>query len=174
MAIDLAQASGVLARTPGVLRDLLDGLPPFWLEGTEGSGSWSPFDVVGHLVHGERTDWIPRARLILESGDAVPFTPFDRFAQFRDSRGKSLDDLLREFESLRAENLRTLAGWRLQPADLHRPGRHADLGPVTLGQLLATWVAHDLGHVAQITRVMARQYRGEVGPWVAYLPILTR
>jgi hypothetical protein len=129
---------------------------------------------VGHLIHGERTDWIPRARIILEQGSDRRFTPYDRFAQFRESEGKSLGDLLDEFTQLRAENLAVLGGWHLTDAQLALTGEHPEFGTVTLRQLLATWVGHDLGHVAQIARVMAKQYREAIGPWRAYLPIMDR
>ena len=174
MDFDLATGTAVLGRTPHTLRALLAGLPSAWTDGTEGPETWSPFDVLGHLIHGERTDWIPRARLILAQGAERRFTPYDRFAQFRESQGRSLADLLDEFAHLRAENLTTLARWRLTEAHLAQEGEHPAFGPVTLRQLLATWVAHDLGHVAQAARVMAKQYREAVGPWRAYLPVMDR
>jgi hypothetical protein len=174
MGFDLSEAVAVLERTPGVVRGMLAGLPSPWIEATEGGESWSAYVIVGHLIHGERADWIPRARKILSSGPERRFEPFDRFAQFRESAGKSLDTLLDEFTELRAENLQTLTGWRLGPAELRRSGEHPDFGPVTMEQLLATWVAHDLGHIAQISRVMAKRYRETVGPWRAYLPVLDR
>lgn len=174
MDFDLTAAVPVLERTPHALRAMLAGLPPAWTDATEGPDTWSPYDVVGHLIHGERTDWIARARIVLAQGEDRRFTPYDRFAQFRESQGKSLADLLDEFAALRAENLATLAGWRLTEAQLDLVGEHPAFGAVTLRQLLATWVAHDLGHVAQVARVMARQYRDAVGPWRAYLPVLDR
>jgi hypothetical protein len=164
----------LLRTTPAVLRAWLSALPESWTQANEGPETWSPYDIVGHLIHGERTDWIPRLELLLQHGKSRPFTPFDRFAQFRDSRGKSLLELLDTFAELRAGNLARLESHRLQPADLQRPGRHPELGPVTLGQLLATWVVHDLSHLGQIARVMGRQYQTAVGPWVEYLPMLTR
>ncbi len=173
MKFDLEKSLTVLRRTPGVLRALLDRLPPEWTETNEGPETWSPYDVVGHLIHGERTDWIPRARIILEQGESRPFEPFDRFAMLRESRGKSLAELLATFAALREENLRALRSMRLTTEDLERRGRHPELGRVTLGQLLATWVAHDLGHLAQIARTMAKQYAEAVGPWAAYLPVLS-
>jgi hypothetical protein len=139
----------------------------------EGGQTWSPFDVVGHLIHGEHTDWIPRARIILEHGEARAFDKFDRFAQFTASDGRTLGSLLDEFASMRRENLRQLESMHLTDADLDRRGRHPELGVVTLRQLLATWVAHDLDHVVQISRVLARQYADEVGPWRAYLRIIS-
>ena len=171
---DLAAGVAVLERTPGTLRAMLAGLPSSWLDATEGPDTWSPYVIVGHLVHGERTDWIPRARIILDQGENRRFTPYDRFAQFRESQGKSFADLLEEFARVRAENLAMLAAWRLTEAQLALEGEHPEFGPVTLRQLLATWVAHDLGHVAQAARVMAKQYREAVGPWRAYLPVLDR
>jgi hypothetical protein len=162
----------VLERTPRVLRELLTGLPERWAHATEGPGTWSPFDVVGHLIHGERTDWIPRAEIILADGESRAFTPFDRFAMFEASRGKTLDELLETFAVLRASSLARLTTLRLTPADLERRGRHPELGPVTLEQLLATWVAHDLNHLAQIARVMGKAYAETVGPWAPYLPML--
>lgn len=174
MDFDLAQGIAVLERTPHVLRAALAGLGTAWTDATEGPETWSPYIILGHLTHGERTDWIPRAQIILAQGADRRFTPFDRFAQFRESQGKSLADLLEEFSRLRADNIATLAGWRLTDAELALEGEHPEFGAVTLRQLLATWVAHDLGHVAQIARVMAKQYREAVGPWRAYLPVLDR
>lgn len=170
----LAETTAVLERTPPTLRGLLDGLPAAWTDATEGPDTWSPWAIVGHLVHGERTDWIVRARVILQQGAERRFEPFDRFAQFRESDGRSVAELLDEFERLRAANLEALAGWRLTEAQLALEGEHPDFGAVTLRQLLAAWVAHDLGHVAQAARVMAKRYRSDVGPWRAYLPILDR
>lgn len=172
MRFQVAPAVAVLERTPAALRALLSGLPAEWTTATEGEATWSPFDVVGHLIHGERTDWIPRARLILESGERRPFEPFDRFAQLRASQGLSLDELLATFEALRRENLATLASWPLAAADLEKTGIHPDFGRVTLSQLLATWVAHDLDHLVQIERTMARQYRDATGPWTQYLSVM--
>jgi uncharacterized damage-inducible protein DinB len=168
----LDEALPVLRRTPAVLRAWLGDLPDSWTASNEGPDTWSPYDIVGHLIHGERTDWIPRTELLLAHGESRPFTPFDRFAQFKESRGKSLDELLDTFAELRAQNLARLESLRLTLADLERRGQHPELGPVTLGQLLATWVAHDLNHLGQIARVMGRQYTGAVGPWLAYLPLL--
>ena len=174
MDLNLTAGIAVLERTPQTLRAMLAGLPPAWTEATEGPETWSPYVIVGHLIHGERTDWIPRARIILAQGPERRFTPYDRFAQFRESEGKSLAELLDEFARLRAENVATLAGWRLTDGQLDLTGEHPEFGSVTLRQLLATWVAHDLGHVAQTARVMAKQYRDAIGPWRAYLPIVTR
>lgn len=174
MDFDLTAGIAVLERTPHALRAMLAGLPLSWTDATEGPETWSPYVILGHLIQGERTDWIARARLILSQGPQRRFTPYDRSAQFQESRGKSLADLLDEFARLRAENLATLAGWRLTDAQLSLEGEHPEFGAVTLRQLLATWVAHDLGHVAQTARVMAKQYRRAVGPWRAYLPVMDR
>jgi uncharacterized damage-inducible protein DinB len=174
MDFDLATGTAILERTPDTLRVLLADLPPAWTDSNEGPETWSPYDIIGHLIHGERADWIPRARIILAQGEDRRFTPFDRFAQFRDSEGKSLGELLDEFARLRAESLATLREWQLTDAQLALTGEHPAFGTVTLRQLLATWVAHDLGHMAQITRVMAKQYRDAVGPWRAYLPVMDR
>jgi hypothetical protein len=174
MNFNLTTGVAVLERTPPTLRAMLAGLPPAWIDATEGPETWSPYVIVGHLIHGERTDWIPRAQIILAQGEERRFTPYDRFAQFRESAGKSLVDLLDEFASLREENLITLRAWQLTDAQLDLTGEHPEFGSVTLRQLLATWVAHDLGHIAQTARVMAKQYREAIGPWRAYLPIVTR
>ena len=161
----------ILERAPASLSALLDGLPETWVRATEGEGTWSPYDVIGHLIHGERTDWIPRARHIL-TGDRRPFEPFDRTAQLRESEGKSLHELLATFADIRRENVATLAGMNLTDEDLERTGLHPELGEVTLGQLLAAWVVHDLDHVAQIARTMAKVYTEATGPWSVYLSIL--
>ncbi len=174
MDFDLSNGIAVLERTPATLRAMLSDLPSKWIDATEGPETWSPYDIVGHLIHGERTDWIPRARIILAQGSERRFTPFDRVAMFEESKGKSLANLLAEFEDLRAENLRTLNGWHLTDEQLVLEGEHPELGTVSLRQLLATWVGHDLGHIAQTARVMAKQYRDAVGPWRAYLPVMDR
>ncbi|MEO5821092.1 MAG: DinB family protein [Vicinamibacteraceae bacterium] len=170
---DLEEATAVLARTPATLDALLRGLPEGFVQAHEGGESWSPFDVIGHLINGEQTDWLSRARIILEHGEARPFEKFDRFAQFDHSKGRTLDSLLDEFAALRRDSLRALAALSITVADLDRRGSHPALGPVTLRQLLATWVAHDLDHVIQVTRVIGRQYSDEVGPWRAYLRIIS-
>src|SRR4026209_1424625 len=162
----------VLRRTPAILSELLVDLPGRWTDAVEGPGTWSPFDVVGHLIHGERTDWLPRVERMLVHGDTIPFDAFDREAIFTASKGLSLADLLDTFEALRRENLDRLAALGLTDADLERRGRHPELGVVTIKQHLATWVAHDLGHISQIVRVMATQYSEAAGPWRAYLSIL--
>ena len=172
----LADSIAVLTRTPAALDALLRGLPDRWVRQNEGAkdgkDSWSAYDIVGHLIVGERTDWMTRAHVILEHGEARPFDPFDRFAQAKQSQGKSLDQLLDEFSRLRKENLAALLALNLQPQDLTRRGVHPELGVVTLSQLLATWAVHDLTHLHQLSRVMAYQYRDEVGPWSAYLGVL--
>ena len=172
MDFDLVGSLPILGRTPRVLASLLAELPSEWTMANEAPGTWSAYDVVGHLIHGERTDWIPRAKRILENGTTVPFDAFDRNAQFRDSGDKSLGELLFEFERLRDANLRELESLHLTTLDMSRQGIHPELGVVTLGQLVATWVVHDLNHIGQIAEVMSRQYREVVGPWRAYLDIL--
>lgn len=172
MKFDLALALPVLERTPQALDSLLRDLPAEWTTASEGAEAWSPFDVVGHLIDGEEADWIPRARIILSDAADRRFEPFDRFRHLSRNRGHSLGDLLQEFGTLRRANLTSLRHFRLTPADLQRTGTHPEFGVVTLEQHLATWVAHDLGHLAQVSRVMARQYSDAVGPWKAYLPIL--
>ena len=172
MLHNLPDTIALLARTPAALDVLLRDLPETWILCNEGENTWTAYDVVGHLIHGELTDWMPRARMILEFGDTRPFETFDRFAQKRDSQGKSLAQLLNEFACLRSENLNALRALNLRPEDLARPGRHPQLGSVTLSQLLATWAAHDLTHLHQITRILAHQYRDAVGPWTAYLGVM--
>ncbi len=179
---NLAEAIAILTRTPATLNALLRGLPDLWVLHNEGSSdgggnneeknTWSAFDIVGHLIVGDRTDWMPRARIILENGEARSFDPFDRFAQEKESQGKSLEQLLDEFARVRSENVAALQALNLQPEDLARRGRHPALGVVTLSQLLATWAVHDLTHLHQLSRVMAHQYRDAVGPWSAYLGVL--
>jgi len=177
-----AEAIAVLTRTPATLNALLRGLPDIWVRSNEGRSNegrtnegkdtWNAFDIVGHLIVGERTDWIPRVRIILEYGEARPFDPFDRFAQLKESQDRSLEHLLDDFARLRGDNLDALQALNLQPEDLTRRGRHPALGVVTLSELLATWAVHDLTHVHQLSRVMAHQYRDAVGPWSAYLGVL--
>ena len=168
----LAEATAVLSRTPATLDALLRGLPNTWVRCNEGKDTWSAFDIVGHLIVGERTDWMARARIILENGEARPFDPFDRLAQSKESQDKSLEQLLDDFARLRKENLAALQALKLQQEDLTRRGRHPALGVVTLSELLATWAVHDLTHLHQLSRVMAHQYRDAVGPWSAYLGVL--
>ena len=174
MRFELAEAIAVLERTPGTFRALLAGLPDAWTAPNEGPETFSAFDNLGHLIHGERTDWMPRARIILAQEPGRRFEPFDRFAHYRESEGKTISQLLDELAQLRAANLETLRGWKLSDRELALEGEHPALGRVTLRQLLANWVVHDLGHLAQPARVMAKQYREEVGPWREYLPILDR
>ncbi len=172
MEFQFDEALPVLRRTPTVLRALLQDLPDSWIEANEGSGTWTPFDVVGHLIHAERTNWFPRVQHVLQHADRVPFLPFEREAMFEVSRGQSLGELLEAFSQLRSENLDRLVALKLTEADLGRLGLHPQFGAVTLGQHLSTWVAHDLSHINQVVRVMAKQYAAAVGPWQAYLSIL--
>jgi hypothetical protein len=171
---NLAETLAILTHTPATLNALLRGMPNIWVRGNEGKDTWNAFDIVGHLIVGERTDWMPRARIILESGEARPFDPFDRFAQSKENQDKpfEIDQLLDEFAHLRGENLAALQALNLQKEDLSRRGRHPALGAVTLSELLATWAVHDLTHVHQLSRVMAHQYRDAVGPWSVYLGVL--
>jgi hypothetical protein len=169
MEQNLQHTIAFLTRTPATLNALLRDLPEAWTGSNEGGDTWSPFDVVGHLIHGERTDWMARAKMILDFGESRAFEPFDRVAQMRDSQGKSLAQLLDEFARLRAQNLNELHALTLKPEDLKRRGRHPALGVVTLSELLATWAVHDLTHLHQISRTMAHQYREAAGPWSAYL-----
>jgi DinB family protein len=169
----LDNAIDVLRRTPATLRALLENVAEPWARGDEGPDTFSPFDNLGHLIDGEETDWIPQARVILARGPSVRFEPYDRFRHRSRNVGRSLESLLSEFQLLRAENLDLLVSWHLDTGQLDLPGEHPTLGPVTLRQLLAAWVVHDLGHVAQVARVMSKQYTHEVGPWVPFLPVLT-
>ena len=172
MEHNLEQTIALLGRTPAALNALVRDLPETWTRSNEGETSWSVFDIVGHLIHGERTDWMPRARMVLQFQESKSFVPFDRLAQERENQGKSLEQLLDEFARLRSENLRELRALNLRPEDLALRGRHPALGVVTLSQLLATWAVHDLTHLHQISRVMAHQYREAVGPWSQYLGVL--
>lgn len=171
MTFDISKSIEILERTPSVLRTLLGGISHEWIMENEGKDTWSPYDVVGHLIHGEKTDWIPRAQIILSDSDDKTFVPFDRFAQM-EGENASLEELLTEFEALRKENLEILKSLDLQPTHLEKTGIHPELGSASLKELLTTWTVHDLGHIAQISRVMAKQYKDEVGPWKAYLGIL--
>jgi hypothetical protein len=173
MEFDLDLSVDVLRRTPAVLVAQLGGLSERWVRGNEGPDTFSPFDVVGHLIDGEETDWIPRARIILSQGADRRFEPYDRFRHRARNVNRSLASLLDEFATLRGANIRLLGSWELTPASLDLTGAHPGLGSVTLRQLLAAWVAHDLGHLAQVARVMAKQYREAVGPWLPFLPVLT-
>jgi hypothetical protein len=172
MEFSLAESIEILSRTPTALNALLQGLPDLWVRCNEGADTWSPLDIMGHLISGERTDWMPRVRIILESGEARPFDPFDRFAQLKENQNKSMEQLLDDFVRLRAANLAELRRLNLSHGDLTRRGRHPELGVVTLSELLATWVVHDLTHLHQLSRVMAHQYCDAVGPWRAYLGVL--
>lgn len=172
MNFHLTKAIEILERTPQILTSLLNGLSSDWIQNNEGGETWSPFDVVGHLIYGEQTDWMIRAEIILSDKSVKIFAPFDRFAQFKESKGKSISQLLDEFQNLRKQNLIVLKSKDLKSDDLKKIGIHPAFGEVTLQQLLAAWVAHDLGHIAQISRVMAKQYKEEVGPWREYIPIL--
>ena len=172
MDFELEHAKEILGRTPATLNAMLRGVSEAWLVGNEGAETWSPYDVVGHLIHGEETDWIPRARIILEHGEARAFEPFDRVGMFEKSKGKPITQLLDEFAKLRKQSLNELSAMNLTPEALEKRGKHPELGVVTMKQLLAAWVVHDLGHVRQIVRVMAKQYSDAVGPWRAYLSIL--
>ncbi len=172
MEFNFNDAIDVLNRTPKILREMLRGISLEMQKNNEGGETWSPYDVIGHLIHGEKTDWITRTKIILENGQEKPFNSFDRFAQFEESKGKSLEELLDLFENLRKENLQILTSMSLTKEDLAKTGKHPDLGIVTLEQLLSTWVAHDLDHIVQISRTMAKQYRDLVGPWRAYLSVM--
>jgi DinB superfamily len=172
MQHNLENTISLLTRTPAALSALLGDLPETWTKRNEGDNTWSAFDVVGHLIHGERADWMPRAKIVLQFGETQVFEPFDRWGHVRESEGKSLGQLLDEFARLRSENLVELRGLHLQPEDFERRGRHPALGVVTLSELLATWAAHDLTHLHQISRIMAHQYRQAVGPWSRFLGVL--
>jgi len=173
MRFDLDLSMDVLRRSPGIFLELLGNIDEGWSRAAEGPETFSPFDVVGHLIDGEETDWIPRSRIILAGGTNPVFEPYDRFRHRDRNAQRSLASLLQEFAALRASNLEVLGSWHLTGADLDRQGTHPSLGLVTLKQLLAAWVVHDLGHIAQAVRVMAKQFRGEVGPWEPYLPVVT-
>ena len=171
MNFDLDEAILILERTPKVLRVLLQDLPEDWTHQNEGTSTWSPFDVLGHLIHGEETDWIPRAKIILSQRNEA-FTPFDRFAQEEKSKGKTMEQLLAQFADIREKNLLELSELNIKETDLDLTGKHPELGEVTLKNLLSTWTAHDLSHLSQITRVMAKQYREEIGIWTKYMNIM--
>lgn len=172
MDFEINKSIEILERTPFVIESLLNGLSEQWLKNNEGENTWSPYDVIGHLIHGEKTDWIPRAKVILSTAENKTFTPFDRFAQMNESQGKTIEELLQEFKALRKQNLKELKLLQINNTKLVKKGTHPELGEVNLRELLSTWVVHDLGHISQITRVMAKQYESEVGPWVEYLGIL--
>ncbi len=170
---DLEEIITVLSKTPVVLESWLVHLPHRFIHNHEGENTWSPFDIVGHLIHGEKTDWIPRAKIILSGLENKAFTPFDRFAQFEESQGKNIIQLLSQFKTLRHQNLDILSTWRLDDKKLAMKGLHPDLGMVSLQELLSTWMVHDLSHIHQMARVMARNYQSEVGPWKAYISIMS-
>ena len=172
MKYSINEAAQVLEKTPLVLRSLLTGLSDGWTLSNEGPDTFSPYDVLGHLIHGEKTDWVTRAKIILAFGISKPFTPWDRFAQYEESKGKTLDQLLDEFAAVRKENMQWFTSLSLTETDLDRKGMHPKLGEITLRNLLSTWVVHDLTHIAQITRVMAKQYKEEMGPWPEFFRIL--
>lgn len=173
MRFEYPLAAQVLSRTPATLREMLSGLSDAWVHADEGAGTFSPFEVVGHLVEAEQTNWLPRARVIRAGDPSAAFPPFDRYAHRALYAGKPLSDLLDRFAHLRAENLAEVESWALDEEGLHAVAQHPQFGPVTLGQLLSTWVVHDLGHLAQIARVMAKQYREAIGPWAEFLPVVT-
>ena len=174
MDFNLKKSIEILERTPQVLQDLLQNLSKDWIHSNEGGESWSVFDFIGHLIHGEKTDWMERTHIILDNSENKTFQSFNRLAQFKNSKGKSLSNLLNEFSELRNKNIVKLKALNLEETQLSMKGIHPELGEVNLKQLLATWVTHDLGHIAQMARVMAKQYQKEVGPWNAYIPILNR
>ena len=174
MTFNLDKSTEILARTPLVLESLLTGLSREWLMENEGENTWSPYDIVGHLIHGEKTDWIPRARVILSDEEDKTFVPFDRFAQLEEDSNKPITELLQDFRRLRMENIEVLKSFDLDEEKLAKKGMHPELGEATLKELLSTWTVHDLGHIAQISRVMAKQYKDEVGPWGAWLGILKK
>lgn len=174
MKYTIDKALEVLEQTPSTLYSFLSNLSDEWIHSNEGENTWSVFDVIGHLIHGEKTDWIQRSKIILSDSENKTFESFDRFAQFEISKGKSIAQLLQEFSDLRAENLKELKTLKITEAQFNLKAIHPELGEVTLKALLASWVTHDLGHIAQIARIMAKQYKDEVGPWEAYIPILNR
>jgi DinB superfamily len=172
MQFKLPEATQILERTPSVVTQMIAAVPEGWIKATEGVGTFSCYDIVGHLIHGELTDWIPRTRIILEHGETRAFEPFDRCAQFREDQTRPIGALLDQFAFMRAENLSVLQGLHLSEQDLARKGTHPEFGPVTLGQLISSWAVHDLSHISQIARVTAKQYSHEVGPWYQYTSIL--
>lgn len=173
MEFDIKEAIEILERTPKVIKEMLQNLSDDWLKSNEGGETWSPYVILGHLIYGEETDWIPRARIILRKGQTGKFDPFDRFAQLTIYNDTPLEDLLNKFRELRKKNIDELMSFKLTKKDLERKGIHPELGEVSLGQLLATWTVHDLNHISQIARVMAKQYHKEVGNWKGHLPILS-
>ncbi|WP_347924275.1 DinB family protein [Pontimicrobium sp. SW4] len=174
MEYSIDKALEILERTPKILKSYLENLSDEWIFCNEGDETWSAFDIVGHLIHGEKTDWIPRLKIVLNDSENKTFEPYDRFAQFEESKGKSARQLLEEFSNLRQQNIKFLKSINISEADFNEKAFHPSLGEVTLKNLLATWVTHDLGHIAQISRVMAKQYKDEVGPWIEYISILNK
>ena len=174
MQFNLNKSIEILSRTPQVIENLLNGLSDEWIKNNEGPETWSAYDIIGHLIHGEKTDWLVRAEIILSNQSDKTFSPFDRFAQFENSKGKDLKQLLHEFKQVRKQNMEQLLEKKITTEDLAKKGVHPAFGEVSLEQLLATWVVHDLGHIAQISRVMAKQYKEAVGPWKQYLPVLEK
>lgn len=172
MNFTLEKSMEILERTPDVLNTMLQNISPEWTSNNEGGHTWSAYDIIGHLIYGERTDWIPRAEIILSEKYHKKFEPYNRVAQFEESKGKSLTQLLKEFKTLRKKNIDYLRSKKLTDKNLEEKGIHPTFGEVTLSQLLSTWVVHDLNHISQISRVMAKQYKAEVGPWIEYLRIL--
>jgi len=172
MTFDINKSIEILERTPAVIETLLSGLSSDWIENNEGENTWSPYNILGHLIHGEKTDWIPRAKIILSDLTDKTFIPFDRFAQLNEDQTRPIQELFKEFKTLRLENINTLRSFPLTTENLAKKGIHPALGEADLKSLLSTWVVHDLGHIAQISRVMAKQYQSEVGPWSKYLTIL--
>lgn len=172
MKYNLNEAISILSKTPLVLKELLENLSKDWTHQNEGGDSWSPYDVIGHLVHGEKTDWMPRLEIVVSNASNKTFEPYDRFAQFEMSKGKSLSHLLKDFEMLRKQNLNTLRAKNLTEIDFEKEAIHPELGTVSLRNMLSAWVVHDLGHIAQVSRVLAKQYHEEIGPWARYLTIV--
>lgn len=174
MKFSLEKSIEILERTPAILELYLNDLSQDWIKNNEGENTWSPYDIIGHLVHGEKTDWIVRIKVILNDSDNIQFEPFDRFAQMSLDKNRPISELLKEFRDLREMNLNELKALQIVEMDFKRMGIHPELGKVSLAQLISTWVVHDMGHIAQISRVMAKQYKSEVGPWVNYLGILQK
>jgi hypothetical protein len=170
---DLESAIEILGRTPLIMKAWVSNLPEAWSSYKHSEDNWSAFDILGHFIHGEKTNWIPRAKIILQQEGTKEFEPFDRFAQYDDSKGKTIETLLDEFVLLREKNLDILRGFDLKPADWERQGIHPEFGVVTLKELISTWVVHDLDHIAQLAGEMAKRYTDEVGPWGPYLGVLT-
>lgn len=174
MSFDLSKNIEIIERTPRVLNTMLSGVSDYWVRQEEAPGKWSVYDVIGHFIHGEKTDWVPRMEIILGDTQDKTFTPFDRFAQFENSKGKSFEELLKEFDALRKKNVALLKSKNLSQEDFFKEGIHPEFGTVTLAQLLSTWAVHDLAHLAQITRIMAKQHKTNVGPWSNYIGLINK